>query len=81
MLRVTLFKSSFSKSKVILSGCVIFCCYVGVVDDAWSEAVVFQRAVFFFLQLHLFSVEGVLLVSRIFLLCFLSMVCRLSVQL
>ena len=75
MLRVTLFKSSFSKSNVILSGCVIFCCYVGVVDDAWSEAVVF------FQQLHLFSVEGVLLVSRIFLLCFLIMVCRLSVQL
>ena len=48
MLRVTLFKSSFSKSNVILSGCVIFCCCVGVVDDAWSEAVVFQRAVFFF---------------------------------
>ena len=29
----------------------------------------------------LFSVEGVLLVLRIFLLCFLIMVCRLSVQL
>ena len=30
------------------------------------------------LQLHLFPVEGVLLVLRIFLLCFLIMVCRLS---
>ena len=58
-----------------------FRCYVGVVDDAGSEAVVFQRKVVFFLQLQLFSVEGVLLVSRIFQLCFLIMVCRLSVQL
>ena len=59
-----------------------FRCYVGVVDDARSEVVVFQRTfVFFFLQLQLFSVEGVSLVSKIFLLCFLIMVCRLSVQL
>lgn len=36
---------------------------------------------FFSLQLQLFSVEGVLLVSRIFLSCFLIMVCKLSVQL
>ena len=41
----------------------------------------FRGQSFFFLQLQLFSVEGVLLVSRIFLLCFLIMVCRLSVQL
>ena len=65
----------------MLSRCVTFRCYVGVVDDAPSEAVVFQRTVVFFLQLQLFSVEGVLLVSRIFLLCFLIMVSRLSVQL
>ena len=39
-----LFKSSFCQSNVILSGCVTFCCYVGVVDNTWSEAVVFQRA-------------------------------------
>ena len=62
VLPVTLFKSSFWQSNVILSGCVTFCCYVGVV----GEAVVFQRTVvFLFLQLQLFSVEGVLLVSRI----------------
>ena len=30
VLRVTLYKSSFSLSNVILSGCVICCCYVGV---------------------------------------------------
>ena len=36
---------------------------------------------FFSLQLQLFSVEGVLLVSRIFLSCFLIMVCKLSMQL
>ena len=41
----------------------------------------FRGQWFFFLQLHLSSVEGVLLVSRIFLLCFLIMVCRLPVQL
>ena len=48
MLRVTLFKSSFCKSNVILSSCVAFCCDVGVVDDAWDETVVLQRAVVFF---------------------------------
>ena len=39
------------------------------------------QSFFFLLQLRLFSVEGVLLVSRIFLSCFLIMVCRWSVQL
>ena len=59
-----------------------FRCYVGVVDDTRSEAIFFSEdSRFFFLQLQLFSVEGVLLVSRIFLLRFLIMVCRLSVQL
>ena len=41
----------------------------------------FSGQSFFSLQLQLFSVEGFLLVSRIFRLCFLIMVCRLSVQL
>ena len=48
MLRVTLFKSSFCLSNVVLCRCVTFRCYVGVVDDARSEAVVFQRTVVFF---------------------------------
>ena len=36
---------------------------------------------FFFPQSQLFSVEGVFLVSKGFRLCFLIMVCTLSVQL
>ena len=36
------------EKNVILSGCVSFCCYVGVVDDALGEAVVFLQAVVFF---------------------------------
>ena len=56
---------------MLLFPVVTFRCYVGVVDDARSDAVVFQGAVVFFLtQLQLFSVEDVLLVWRIFLLCF-----------
>ena len=48
MLRVTLFKSSFCWPNVVLSRCVTFRCYVGVVYDARSEALVFQRTVVFF---------------------------------
>ena len=52
MLHVMLFKSSFCSSNVILSRCVMFGCYVGIVDDTRSEEVVFQRTVIFFLQLQ-----------------------------
>ena len=48
MLGVTLLKSSFCSSNVILSRCVTFSCFVGVGDDSRSEAVVFQGESRFF---------------------------------
>ena len=48
MLSETLFECSFSHAYVISFGCVFVCCHLSVLDNVSGEAVIVQRAVFFY---------------------------------
>ena len=48
MLSETLFECSFSQAYVISSCCVFVCGHLSIVDNVSGEAVIVQRAIFFY---------------------------------
>ena len=81
MLRVTLFKVPSVSPLYFFPVVSLFVVTLALLMTLEVRQLFFRGQWFYFLQLQLLSVEGILLVSRIFLLCFLIMVCRFFVQL